>query len=97
MYTKREALDLLLKARNLLHKQENGETVTSLDITLAHDCVDMVIDAIVQNNIGFDNNLLAKPDWADAEEEAAKHGYGLDEYPLWEQNLEAEIQGLNDR
>ena len=53
MYTKREALDLLLEARNLLHKQENGETVTSLDITLAHDCVDMVIDAIVQNNINL--------------------------------------------
>lgn len=51
MYDKRETLDLLLKARNLLHKQENGETVTKLDITLAHDCVDMVIDAIVQDNV----------------------------------------------
>ena len=53
MYTKRQVLDLLLKARNLWHKQENGGVVTDLDIILAHDCVDMVIDAIVQDNVDF--------------------------------------------
>lgn len=51
MYAKRDILDLLLKARNLLHKQENGEKVTALDIITAHDCVDMVIDAIVQDSV----------------------------------------------
>lgn len=75
MYTKRETLDLLLKARNLLHKQENGKAVTRLDITLAHDYVDMVIDAIIQDNINFEEDC----------------------YPLWEQNLERELQGMNDR
>lgn len=33
----------------------------------------------------------------DSEEENAKHGYGLDQYPLWEQNFEHGIQGLYDR
>ena len=42
-----EMLDLLRKARNLLHKQENGEKLTRVDITLAHDYVDMVIDDLV--------------------------------------------------
>lgn len=51
MYTKKNTLDLLLKARNLLHKQEKGEKVTALDIITAHDCVDMVIDAIVQDSV----------------------------------------------
>ena len=40
-------IELLLKARHLLHKQENGEKVTGNDIILAHDYVDMVLDAIV--------------------------------------------------
>jgi uncharacterized protein YeeX (DUF496 family) len=40
-------IELLLKARHLLHKQENGESVTGNDIILAHDYVDMVLDAIV--------------------------------------------------
>lgn len=43
-------IELLTKARNLLHKQENGEEVTNLDITLAHDLVDMVLDDIVAEN-----------------------------------------------
>ena len=51
MYTKRDVLDLLIEARKLLHKQENGEQVTDLDIVLAHDSVDMVIDAFVQDNV----------------------------------------------
>ena len=40
-------IELLLKARHLLHKQENGESVTGNDIILAHDYVDMVLAAIV--------------------------------------------------
>lgn len=40
-------IELLLKARHLLHKQEKGEKVTGNDIILAHDYVDMVLDAIV--------------------------------------------------
>lgn len=40
-------IELLCKARNLLHKQENGQAITRTDITLAHDYVDMVLDALV--------------------------------------------------
>lgn len=40
-------IELLLKARHLLHKQENGEKVSGNDIILAHDYVDMVLDALV--------------------------------------------------
>ena len=43
----RERIDLLLKARNLLHKQENGEQLTSNDIVFAHDYIDMVVDDMV--------------------------------------------------
>ena len=45
--TNQRKIELLLKARHLLHKQENGEKVTGNDIILAHDYVDMVLDAIV--------------------------------------------------
>ena len=45
--TNKRKIELLLKARHLLHKQENGEKVTGNDIILAHDYVDMVLDAIV--------------------------------------------------
>lgn len=50
-YTKNEILDLLLNARNLLHKQEVGEEVESYDITMAHDCIDIVIDAFILKNV----------------------------------------------
>lgn len=40
--------ELLLKARNLLHKQENGQKLTGNEIIFAHDYVDMVIDDMVQ-------------------------------------------------
>ena len=43
-------IELLLKARHLLHKQENGEKVSSNDIILAHDYVDMVLDALVSED-----------------------------------------------
>jgi uncharacterized protein YeeX (DUF496 family) len=61
-------IELLLKARHLLHKQENGESVTGNDIILAHDYVDMVLDAIVgedfeekrrkKSKIQFDDQLF---------------------------------------
>lgn len=40
-------LELLLKARNLLHKQESGQKLTGNEIIFAHDYVDMVIDDMV--------------------------------------------------
>jgi hypothetical protein len=40
-------LELLLKARNLLHKQESGQKLTDNEIIFAHDYVDMVIDDMV--------------------------------------------------
>ena len=54
MYTKEEVLNLLLGARKILHKQEIGKEVTNLDVILAHDKVDMVIDAIIQDNVDLD-------------------------------------------
>ena len=50
-YTKDELLDLLLGARNILHKQEVGEEVSVYDITDAHDRIDIVIDAIIMENV----------------------------------------------
>ena len=44
---KEKKLELLLKARNLLHKQESGQKLTGNEIIFAHDYVDMVIDAMV--------------------------------------------------
>lgn len=41
--TTEKRIELLLRARNILHKQESGEVLTSQDIILAHDYVDMVI------------------------------------------------------
>lgn len=40
-------IELLCKARNILHKQENGQKLTSNEIVIAHDYVDMVLDAMV--------------------------------------------------
>ena len=47
---KQRKLELLLKARHLLHKQENGQKLSGNEIVLAHDYVDMVIDDMVQEN-----------------------------------------------
>lgn len=52
--TNKQLIELLSKARNILHKQENGKTVTSLDITLAHDCIDMVLDELVAQQAEMD-------------------------------------------
>lgn len=49
-------IELLLSARNILHKQENGQEVTSLDITLAHDKIDMVLDAITLDEFIRENS-----------------------------------------
>ena len=46
--SKKDMIALLLQARNILHKQENGEEVLPQDITLAHDYVDMVIDDLIK-------------------------------------------------
>lgn len=42
-----EIISLLLKARNLLHKQDEGEELSKLEITTAHDYVDMAIDKLI--------------------------------------------------
>ena len=43
-------LELLLKARNILHKQENGQKLSGNEIIFAHDYVVMVIDDMIQEN-----------------------------------------------
>ena len=45
--TPKEKITLLLKAKKLLSKQAKGEELTSIDIALAHDYIDMVIDDMV--------------------------------------------------
>ena len=40
-----------MEARNLLHKQENGEEVTSTDITLAHDKIDIAVDSMIFSDV----------------------------------------------
>ena len=57
MYTKEEIIETLRSARNILHKQEIGQEVTSLDITLAHDQIDMVRDALIQKNVDVSSFL----------------------------------------
>lgn len=46
---KQKRFELLLKARNLLHKQESGQKLTGNEIVIAHDYIDMVIDDMVQD------------------------------------------------
>ena len=43
-------IELLCKARNILHKQENGEKLSGNEIVYAHDLVDMVLDAMVEED-----------------------------------------------
>ena len=45
--TPQERITLLLKAKRLLNKQAKGEELTSIDVALAHDYVDMVIDDMI--------------------------------------------------
>lgn len=45
--TSQEKIILLLKVKKLLNKPDNGEELTSIDVALAHDYVDMVIDDMV--------------------------------------------------
>lgn len=42
-----EITNTLLKARNILHKQESGETLHHNEIVIAHDLVDMMHDRLV--------------------------------------------------
>ena len=53
MYSKKEIIELLVSARNILHKQAEGKEVTSYDITNAHDRIDIALDAIVMGNINL--------------------------------------------
>mgnify|MGYP003458345572 FL=1 len=57
MHTKEEIIETLRFARNILLKQEIGQEVTSLDITLAHDQIDMVLDALIQKNVDVSSFL----------------------------------------
>lgn len=45
---RQKKLELLLKARNILHKQEDGQKLSGNEIVIAHDYVDMVIDDMIQ-------------------------------------------------
>ena len=45
---RQKRFELLHKARNILHKQENGQKLTGNEIVMAHDYVDMVIDDMIQ-------------------------------------------------
>ena len=45
--TPQERITLLLKVKKLLSKQAKGKELTSIDIALAHDYVNMVIDDMV--------------------------------------------------
>ena len=47
---KQTQIEFLLKARNILHKQEIGQKLTGNEIVMAHDYVDMVLDTLVQEN-----------------------------------------------
>ena len=44
---KEKRIEFLLKARNLLHKQEIGQELTGNEIIFAYDYVDMVIDDMI--------------------------------------------------
>ena len=57
MYAKEEIIETLRSVRNILHKQEIGQEVTSLGITLAHDQIDMVLDALIQKNVDVSSFL----------------------------------------
>ena len=57
MYTKKEIIELLRSARNILHKIEVGQEVSNLDIVIAHDQIDMVLDAMVQENLDISSFL----------------------------------------
>lgn len=48
--TRKEKLQNLLGARNILHKKESGEELLDSDILIAHDLIDMVIDAMVDED-----------------------------------------------
>jgi len=48
---KEKRLEFLLKARNILHKQENGQKLSGNEIIIAHDYIDMVIDDMVSEPI----------------------------------------------
>ena len=51
MYTKRDILNLLIKSRSIISRIRNGEKVDSIEITLAYDCIDMIADEIVLDNV----------------------------------------------
>lgn len=53
--TLQERISMLLKARKILHKKEDGETITSTDIVLAHDILDMVVDDMIDERFKKDN------------------------------------------
>ena len=53
--TLQERISMLLKARKILHKQENGETLTSTDIVMAHDIIYIVIDDMIDERFKKDN------------------------------------------
>lgn len=54
--TTKERIDALMRARNILHKQEKGEQIASYEIIIAHDIIDQVVDDMIDERFRTVNN-----------------------------------------
>ena len=45
-----------MRARNILHKQEEGEQIASYEIIMAHDIIDQVVDDMIDERFRTINN-----------------------------------------
>lgn len=43
-------IDTLMRARNILARREQGIVLSSGELVIAQDCVDIVVDALVDEN-----------------------------------------------
>ncbi len=48
--TRRDKIQKLLEARNILHKKEEGKEILDYEIIIAHDIIDMVVDAMIDED-----------------------------------------------
>lgn len=62
--TTNERIEMLLRARNILHKQENGEGLTPNEIVIAHDLVDMIVDDLCEEEF-YKKSKKHKNKWED--------------------------------
>ena len=56
--SKEEIIGLLISAKNILHKQETGQEVTSFDITKAHDYIEIALDNLVFSDFFKSQRLM---------------------------------------